>query len=246
MDKPVLVMIHGLVGSLSYFDPSSRIGKAAVETWDLLGCGELSDAPSDMLTLSAQVEHVAERIRTVARGGVWLLGHSMGGAIAMLLADQYSGLVSGLIDVEGNFTKKDAFWSGAIVGKSPREWSREYHNMQGDIEGWLERCDITPSSQRIEWAEHLLDHQPASAVYAMSEALVTETSHPSYLEAVHRVVERGLPIHLIAGERSADAWDVPEFVRAAAKSYTVIPKAGHVMMLEQPDKFCKTVNRILG
>jgi len=62
---------------------------------------------------------------------------------------------------------------------------------------------------------------------------------------VRRVVESGMAIHLIAGERSAKAWDAPDFVRAAACSYTEIADAGHLMMLEQPAAFCRVVDSIL-
>ncbi len=52
-------------------------------------------------------------------------------------------------------------------------------------------------------------------------------------------------MHLVAGERSAADWDVPDFVRRAARSYTEQPGAGHLMMLEDPDAFCQIVNEIM-
>lgn len=36
-NKPSLVMIHGLIGSLDYFDPGEQIGEARVAMLDLLG-----------------------------------------------------------------------------------------------------------------------------------------------------------------------------------------------------------------
>ena len=164
----------------------------------------------------------------------------------MLLADQHPNLVRGMINVEGNFTLKDAFWSRKIAAKRPQEWSHEYQALQSDIPAWVERCGVSPTPQHVEWCRELLSNQPACTVYAMSKAILVETQEPGYLQAVHRVVDRGLPIHLIAGERSADAWDVPEFVRMAAASYTVIPETGHLMMLEEPDAFCKVVDRAVG
>ena len=52
-------------------------------------------------------------------------------------------------------------------------------------------------------------------------------------------------LNLIAGERSAEAWDVPAFVLAAARSYTEIAGAGHLMMLEEPAVFCRAVESVL-
>ena len=79
----------------------------------------------------------------------------------------------------------------------------------------------------------------------MSRAIVEETRDPDFMQAVQAVVDVGLPIHLIAGERSAAAWDVPDFVRRAAHSYTEQPDAGHLMMLEAPDAFCRIVDECL-
>ena len=245
-ESKVLAMIHGLIGSLEYFDPAARIAGADVRTIDLLGYGSRQGAAAEELTLQDQVEHVVSQIESWSASPVWLLGHSMGGAIAMMLADQRPELVRGIINVEGNFTEKDAFWSRAIVKKTSAEWAEEYGGMCDDVRSFTERCGIEPTGRNVAWMTAILEYQPASTVYAMSQAIMTKTPAPSYLEAVRRVIDRGVPIHLIAGERSAQDWDVPDFVRAAAASYVEMPGTGHVMMLEDPDDFCREVERILA
>lgn len=246
MARPHLVLIHGLAGSLDYFDPAARIANADVHTLDLLGYGGLRSAPSDRLTLRAQAEHVISFVETSCPTPAWLLGHSMGGGVAMMVADRRPELVRGIINVEGNFTLKDAFWSGKIIAKSPDEWAQEYLQMEQDLPATIADWHIEPSPQRIEWLAKILAHQPPGTVYAMSKAILEETGDPGYLAMLQRVIERGVTLHLIAGERSAEAWDVPDFVRAAARSYTEIAGAGHLMMLEQPAAFCRTIDSILA
>lgn len=246
MHKPTLLMIHGLVGSLDYFDPDARIETADVRTLDLLGYGDFRDANPARLTLHAQTEHVASQMAVLPDRPVWLLGYSMGGAIAVLATERRPELVSGIINVEGNFTLRDAFWSRDIIAKSLEEWSNEYRAMLHDVPGWVTRCGVEPSKERVAWAASILEHQPAETVFAMSKAIVEETGDPAYLDAVRRVVEGGVPVHLIAGQRSAQDWDVPDFVRDSAQSYTRIAHAGHLMMLEQPVTFCRTVDSILA
>ncbi len=242
MTKPALVMIHGLVGSLSYFQPQRLCARAEVQAWELLGYGARRDVEPDRLTLRSQTEHVAHRITRLLRPPVWVLGHSMGGAIAMLLADRHPELVRGVINVEGNFTLKDAFWSSRIIAQRPEDWDQKYRAMQRDPADWLAKCGVALTAERAAWAEEILTWQPAATVYAMSQALVSETGVPAYLEAVQRVLDRGLPLDLIAGEKSAAAWDVPEFVRKASRSYTEMPRVGHLMMLEAPAEFCRLVD----
>lgn len=245
MRKTSLLLIHGLAGSLDYFEPRERITAATIHTPDLLGYGVLRGASVDRLTLQGQAEHVACHLETRCQTPAWLLGHSMGGAVAMLVADQRPEDVAGIINVEGNFTLKDAFWASKIMVKSPSEWADEYRRMERDVSATVAAWHIVSSPQRTEWLASILAHQPARTIYAMSKAIITETGDAGYIEVVRRVVERGMPIHLIAGERSARAWDVPEFVRGAARSYAEIADAGHLIMLEQPDAFCRQVDSIL-
>jgi len=192
MHKPTLLMIHGLVGSLDYFEAGARIKYADVRTLDLLGYGDLRDASSAKLTLRAQTEHVASHIASLPDPPVWLLGHSMGGAIAMLAAERRPVHVRGIINVEGNFTLKDAFWSRDIVAKSLEEWFKEYRAMLHDVPAWVTRCVVEPSEERVTWAASILEHQPAETVFAMSKAIIEETGDPAYLDAVRRVVELGV------------------------------------------------------
>ncbi len=245
MSRPALLMIHGLVGSLDYFDPRSRISAAEVATLDLLGYGAYQDTPDEELSLAAQADHVLRFLSQREADRVVLAGHSMGGAVAMLAAARIPQTVAGIINIEGNFTLKDAFWSERIASESPEAWSARFDAMRADVAGWLRRCGVEPSGQRVARATRILDHQPARTIQAMARATLKETGDRKYLEAVSRVLDSGVDIHLLSGQRSAAAWDVPEFVRAAARSYTEIPSTGHMMMLEDPDAFCRTIDHIL-
>lgn len=245
MSKPTLLLVHGLVGSLDYFDPARRITRASAHTCDLPGYGSLSSAPPDHLSLDYHADHVVAYLRELGCERAWLLGHSMGGAVVMLAADRAPELIEGIINVEGNFTLEDAFWSGKIISKTPDQWADEYRSMQNDVAGWLTRCGVEPDGRRVAWAADILANQPPATVYAMAKALIEETKPPGYLDTVRRVMDRDQPVHLIAGQRSASAWALPHFVRRAAASYTEQPNVGHIMMLENPDTFCSLVESCL-
>ena len=86
---------------------------------------------------------------------------------------------------------------------------------------------------------------PQKGIRGERGPLVAETRQPGYLQAVRRVMNSGRPVHLIAGQNSAAAWDVPDFVRTVAASYTEQPGVGHLMMLEDPQAFCRSVDGCL-
>ena len=184
MSKTTLLMIHGLVGSLDYFRPASRIAGARVYTCDLLGYGAHRDASLEGLTVSAQADHVAGVISRIGGGPVWLLAHSMGGAVAIVVADRFPELVAGMINVEGNFTLKDAFWSAKIAGMKSATWEQRYQGMVEDVAKWVEQCGIPATPQRVEWMRGILINQPAGTVYVMSKASLRETGPAAVLPEV--------------------------------------------------------------
>ncbi len=244
MGKPIVVMIHGLVGSLYYFDPRERISGAIVDTPDLLGYGRFRNAAATHLSIAEQAEHVVRSIDGRWAEPVWLLGHSMGGAVAMEVAYRRPDLIVAMINVEGNFTEKDAFWSRKIAALTAEEWAEEYSSMCDDIPSCLGKWRIDKTEQRCDWLEHILFNQPSGTVHAMATALVRETLADEYMATVETVVAR-TPVHLVAGERSTGGWGIPDSVRVAAASYRVQANAGHLMMLEYPSEFCRLVSAVM-
>jgi pimeloyl-ACP methyl ester carboxylesterase len=95
--RPRLLLVHGLPGSLSYFAPRRYLPGVNVSTLDLVGWGRHRSEETG-ITLAGQAAMLARFLRDAA-GKV--LGHGVGGAIAMLLADLAPDLVRGLISVEG-------------------------------------------------------------------------------------------------------------------------------------------------
>jgi lipase len=245
MSRTPIVLIHGLMGTLN--DPSihAPMNDRAVFAPDLFGYGEFSAAPTTDLSIAAQIAYlhrmIAERYGT---GPVHLLGHSMGGAIVSLFAAQYPALVATIANVEGNFTLKDAFWSARLARMSAQEADAILAGQRADPATWLARSGIPANNRTLAVARTWLALQPASTLRAMGADLVEVTSKPEYLETVHRVFERH-PIHLVAGERSRGDWDTPDWALAQAKSFTVMPRCGHLMMLEEPDVFGRVVAQLL-
>jgi pimeloyl-ACP methyl ester carboxylesterase len=243
-DRPALVLIHGLLGSSSYFDPQALLPDLDVRTPDLLGYG--SNRSIDQgIDLHAQAAEIVRILRKEVGRPAWLVGHSVGGAVMMLAADLAPERVAGLISVEGNFTLKDAFWCTRIAAMPEGDFAAEYGAMEDDPAAWLERSGIEASDQRIAWAQEILSNQPVDTIRAMARSVLAVTGAPAYLDGVRRVLGTGVPLYLLGGELSASGWDVPEWVLALACRSQVQPKAGHMMMLEDPAAFCGIVGGIV-
>ena len=241
--RPHLVVIHGLLGSIAGIAPQRYLPDVELHQPDLVGYGRLRDETQG-IDLAGQALALERLLREIGEP-VWLLGHSTGGAIAMLVADAVPELVRGLIDVEGNFTLKDAFWCSRIAPQPEPDWAAEYGAMEDAPGAWLEGIGIEASDERVGWTRAMLANQPYGTVQQLARSVLDVTGAPDYLETVRRVLERGTPVWLVGGEQSAAGWDVPDWVMADACGIRIQPRAGHMMMLEDPAAFCGIVAEIL-
>jgi lipase len=242
---PVL-FIHGLIGPFADPRAISVLRPATAVCPDLLGYGAETDADHDAITVDAQVDHVrAAADRVSPEIPVNIVGHSVGGVIAMAFAYRFPERVACVVNVEGNFTLADAFWSAELARKTPAEVRDLLDSDRADPAGWLRNGDIEPTTDRIRSAVQALMYQPATTVQAMARAGVDFTGRPGY-ESLLRDVFRHTPVHLVAGARSRSGWNVPDWALAAATSYTEIPDSGHMVMLEAPEAFGNLVSRLIA
>ncbi len=130
-DAPVLVMLHGFTGSKENWYPLiGRLrGKYRLLVPDLPGWGESERKPGDDYGYVAQAERVDGFIRRlVSRPGgstdgrrVVLLGHSMGGGIAALMAARFPDGITrlGLLDAAGVHFNDNVFGRQVLDGDNP-------------------------------------------------------------------------------------------------------------------------------
>lgn len=242
LENADLVFVHGLLGSLSFFEPEKHLA-AKVHTPDLWGYGGEPLKPE--LSLLDQVEYLRSYLEQHVAKPCWLLGHSVGGAIITLYARRYPQSVAGIINVEGNFTLNDAFWCQSIANKTLADWCFEYRTIQGNPQQWLLDCDIQSSSQRLSWAEQILSYQSAETVHAVAKAVVSGTGSDDYRSTVAWLCSSGIPVYLLAGEYSLEGWDIPHDVRQNCEELMVMKAVGHMMMLEQPAEFCRLIESMM-
>ncbi|WP_367165743.1 alpha/beta fold hydrolase [Kosakonia cowanii] len=240
MRAPVL-LVHGLFGSLSSPGILAPFGKQCIYAPDLIGYGQCQKQGENGWTLNHQADHLAGFIHACKCGPVHLAGHSVGGAVAVLMAVRHPDLVSSLTLIEGNLTLSDAFWSQKISKQSLEEIQTEVSVFRADVAAWIAGAGVTPTDFAIETATAWLDNQPVSTIRTQAQAVVAATGEESYLEGLRHILSSLMPVHLISGERSQTGWHVPAWLKECATTYTVIPETGHLMMIEQPDVFARSV-----
>jgi pimeloyl-ACP methyl ester carboxylesterase len=239
--KIPLLLVHGLFGSLSAPGILAPFTNKSVFTPDLIGYGQYREQYGREWTLNDQADHLENWIRTRTDEPVHLAGHSVGGAVAVLMAKRYPEKVCSLTLIEGNLTLGDAFWSQKIASQSLDEIQAEVNGFREDITAWIARAGVKPTKFAIETATDWLDNQPVATLRAQARAVVSETRKGSYLEGLRSIVSSGLPVHLLSGAHSRSGWNVPGWLEENATTDQIIPQAGHLMMIEQPEIFALTV-----
>lgn len=238
--EAAIVFVHGLFQGLGHLRDLAFPGPGRVLVIDLNGYGAHARARAPETT-RAQVEHL---VAELGRNGVTratLVGHSVGGAVAMLTAASHPGRVAAVINVEGNFTLADAFWSSKVARMTDGEAEAMLADFRRDPAAWLAQQKIEPLPRRIAWTRQMFDAQPASSVQALATAVVEATAQPEYLSTIEGVFDAGVPVHLFAGERSRSRWAVPEQFARRAATFTTQPRVGHMMQIEDPDQFLTLV-----
>lgn len=123
VDAPCVVMIHGYTGSKENWYPlAARLGtRYRLLMPDLPGWGQSQRIAGQDYGFSAQAEHVAALLRALGDAPVVLLGHSMGGGIAALVAARHPERVSHLvlIDAAGVEFADNTFGLDVLAGRNP-------------------------------------------------------------------------------------------------------------------------------
>ena len=237
-----ILLIHGLIGSLS--NPNLLQGfdaQTSVITPDLLGYGANQHVDTAQLSLSDHVSYLAAFLGDSANAPVHVVGHSVGGAVGLMLASDFPHLVSSYTSVEGNMTLKDAFWSSEIAKTPIADVETIVQAYKNDVAGWLQGAVDTPTSEQLLIAKEWLDNQPATTIKAQANAVVKETCMPDYLQRFNTLKSQGIAIHLLAGEKSLSGWDLPDNVLEMSQSMLTLKNCGHLMMLENPALFADSV-----
>lgn len=132
-DRSTLVFIHGLGESgLSFAEAFDRPELACFNLIvpDLIGFGRSSGATERDYSFKTQADRLGKALDHLGVGKVTLVGHSMGGDLATLMAAWDGiGKVKSLVNVEGNLTPEDLFISSQAAAAADR----------GQLAEWLYR-----------------------------------------------------------------------------------------------------------
>jgi pimeloyl-ACP methyl ester carboxylesterase len=232
---PALVFLHGLGSASSSCFPRiaahPRLREHRSILIDLLGFG-YSDRPNGFdYAMECQTEILVSLLRGANVSECVLVGHSMGGSIAILVAAAAPELVGRLIVAEGNLDPEPGVVSGPITSKTEEEFVAR---------GYDEFVERIRTAGFPDYAGTLQACDPA-ALHRSAISLIAPR-RPTYRERLTRL---RLPRTFLFGEESLPDPDV-DLLLADGVEVRVIEDSGHDMMGDNPDGFAGAVADAIG
>lgn len=239
---PVCVYLHGF-GSASSADFPNIARDPQLVPYrallvDLLGYGFSGKPASFPHTIEDHAEVIARLLDHLGLRDCHVIGHSMGGPIAIALAADRPDLVASLIVVEPNLDPEDAFFSGTVVAR----WTTEEEYLTSGHDALIaeaeEEARAMPTSLVVgSYAETLRAADPR-AVYRCARALVACDVRETFFGLAK-------PRTYVYGARTLphrhEAWLV-----AGGVPIAVVPDAGHDIPAENPEAFAGIVASTLA
>ncbi|NJR65623.1 MAG: alpha/beta hydrolase, partial [Leptolyngbyaceae cyanobacterium CRU_2_3] len=212
------------------------------------------------LTLSsyapaAYAQDLALLLQALNISRAWLVGHSLGGSIALWTADQTPDTIAGVICVNagGGIYLKEEFEKFRTAGRQLVEFRRRWLAYLPGLAILLSRLNVARPLARRWGKQRLQDLLNAQSDAALGTLLESTTEAAVHL--LPQVVARlSQPAHFIAGAN--DRVMEPKYVSHLASFHTSfeccgsnvseIPNCGHLAMLEQPEAIAQKIREILN
>lgn len=229
-DMPI-IFIHGL-GCAGSFDYPQVAAQEALKNHrcilvDLLGSG-YSDKPNDFgYTVKEHAEYLLEFIDFLKIDSFILFGHSLGGAVALSLAQMCKNRISKLILSESNLDKS--------AEGSTSKYISNFEMKEFISNGFNRLVNDSRVSGNEMWAASLSIWLPKAA-YLISKS-AAEGEDPSWREILYSLE---CPKTFIFGENSLPDPDMQVLSEHGIK-IEIVKQAGHSMAWENPKGLAEAI-----
>ncbi|WP_042433229.1 alpha/beta fold hydrolase [Streptacidiphilus anmyonensis] len=229
------VYLHGLGASAAPYFAAAAVhpaleGRRSLLV-DLLGFG-FSDRPEDFpYTLEAHADALATALTAAGVRDADILAHSMGGAVAIVLASRHPSLVARLVLVDANLDAQHV-----VRGRAGSSGIASYEEQEFLDGGWQEvRDHVGPhwwSTMRLAGLTAL--HRSAAHLARGSDPVMREL-----------LLGLEMPRACLYPEADGAPRGAAELVAAGVRLLAV-PACGHNIMLDNPDGFARAAASALS
>jgi pimeloyl-ACP methyl ester carboxylesterase len=177
--------------------------------------------------VAAELIHLLRTMRDRSDGKLFVVGHSMGGVVATLIAERWPDEVAGVLNVEGNLTTADCGVVSAAIVASARGGLASLERALPAIANGLHR-DGRASAR---YSRSLSATDPGVALTTAEDLI--RLSRAGLIG--RRFAHLDCPHAYVSGD--AVTASSAELLRRCACPWVTIPGAGHWVMEDKPSQF---------
>lgn len=198
--------------------------------YDAPGCGETRCSDLTRISIPFLVDAAGGILERVKFERFHLVGHSMGGLTALMLAHQYPERVLSFVNIKGNLAPEDCFLSRQIVDY-PQTDSERF------MDDFIERARHAPAYASALYAASLRRKVRAGAVRGIFESMVDLSDNGDLMT---RFLDLPCPKMFMHGEQYA-ALSYLDHIEAQGVRLSSIPDCGHFPMYSNPPAMWKEI-----
>jgi len=257
-ENPVLVLLHGIAGSSRTWDEviPSLARDFTVVAPDLLGHGE-SAKPRGDYSLGAYASGLRDLLAVLGHDRATIVGHSLGGGIAMVFAYQFPERTERMVLVDSGGLGRDvsiALRAASLPGSEfvlPILFAPQLVGIGQRAAGFLGRLGLQAGAEAEEVARGIATfcdlHARTAFVHTVRSVIDPLGQRVSARDRLY--LAEGMPTLIIWGDR--DRIIPVEHGRAAAElidgsRFEVFPGAGHFPHRADPVRFVDTLRDFMA
>jgi len=236
--KTPILFLHGFGSTKEDYADIQRhadLDGHGVLMYDAPGCGRTTCEDPSRISIPFLVKTALAMLDAEGIDRFHLVGHSMGGLTALMLADAQPDRVLSFCDIEGNIAPEDCFLS------------RQIHDYPADdpqafMTDFIDRASKAPAWSSPLYAASLAHKVRAEAVRSIFTSMVDLSDNAGLMD---RFLNLPCPKMFMYGDQNADLSYLPHLA-AHGVELAEIPQCGHFPMYANPPAMWQRLGRFVS
>nr|WP_218177631.1 alpha/beta hydrolase [Pseudomonas gingeri] len=225
-ERAPIVFLHGFGSTKEDYADIVRHSAFAGHpfvAYDAPGCGESRCADLSKISIHFLLQTALQVLDHFDIERFHLVGHSMGGLTALMLAHEVPDRVLSFVDIEGNIAPEDCFLSRQIVNYPSND-------PEAFFAAFIERARHAPAYASALYSASLRHKVRAGAVRGIFQSMVDLSDNADLMS---KFLGLKCPRMFMYGEQNASLSYLPH-IQAEGVRLAQIPDCGHFPMYSNP------------